>query len=249
MPDQDEFDPIGRNWRHAYDLLLGGTSDVDHIANEVLLAVTRMVRRSGGCTVLPDLQRALEDFWIACYSRASLWHDITSDGAYHLLDARLDALAKGVTDRRIEMIAIRSARAVAMQLAQGSLQPKHTTALKQYFGAQIVEHLVCHRALDPARAHAVGLAVSTCEQAHAVHDAVLERLRPALAKVGARLAEDPTGRTVRRLRLVPPPGLDDLLFADEYRFDVAVARQRPVNSDTSHIQETPGREPDEGAPC
>src|SRR5947208_1051916 len=120
MPDQDEFEPLARQWRSAFDSYLNsGATEV--IADEAIRVATAMLRCCGGCPILPQLSDALWQYRDAIQNH-SLW-DPSPHEADLVLKEKLDSLARDVSDQRISTVAIRSAKVTAFQLKQGGLAP------------------------------------------------------------------------------------------------------------------------------
>lgn len=218
MADQDEFDPIGRDWRRAYEQCVGGEQDTDTVGESLLRALTRMLQHSGGCTVFDDLEAALERLVTAVPSADG---EPARRQVYAEFAAELDRVARkpGTIDHRLDVVAIRTARGLGTQLLNGSYTPGVPGALRNHLGMQIAQNMLCHRTLDAARAHAVGLSFTSHASAHVYHDHLIEALHDHIARIGRQLALDPTGGRVRHLRLVPSQTTAAMLWDDTWRLD------------------------------
>lgn len=219
MPDQDEFDPIGRDWRRAYDQCVGGEQDTDKIGESLMRALTRMLQHSGGCAVFDDLDAALDRLVSAL---PTLDGDLARRQAYADFAAELDRIARkpGVIDHRLDVVAIRTARGLGAQLLNGTYMPGVPGALRNHLGTHIAQNMLCHRVLDAARAHAVGLAFTSHLSAHEHHDRLIEALRDHIARIGRQLALDPSGGRVRHARLVPSQTTAAMLWDDTWRLEI-----------------------------
>lgn len=218
MPDQDDFDPIGKDWARAYDACVRGEDPVA-TADELLRAVARMLRKCGGCPSFTDIEAALTAYWLKLSAARALETTVDESVSREFHQA-LDSTYRDVTDWRIDIIAMRTARVIALELEQGVYSPEHPAELKIHLGAQIVEHLVCHRSLDAARAHAVGLAFQTNKAAYDYHNQVLMLAREQIRKLGRQLSLDPTAQSLRRPRILPPVNTASILFdAERFRLD------------------------------
>src|SRR5438105_299176 len=138
MPDQDDFEPLARQWRPAFNSYLdSGTADV--IADEAIRVATAMLRCCGGCSILSQLSDALWQYREAIQTRF-LWNPSPQE-ADLVLKGRLDSIARDVSDQRISTIAIRSAKVTAFQLKQGELAPHRSPELQLHLASQIIKNL------------------------------------------------------------------------------------------------------------
>src|SRR5690348_15744032 len=218
MPDQDEFDPVGRDWKRAYALCASG-GDLEEAGDEVLRAVTRMIRRCGGCPSFREIEALLKDFWHGIEDANTRSRDSLSSD-WLQFDACLGRLYKGACDNRIDMIALRTARVMAHEMAEELSVLERRAEIGFRLGILLVQNIICHRALDVARAHGVGIAFRTPTAAHAYHDELLSRIHEHIRKIGTQLTVDPSGQSVRRLRVLPQSETSAMLFDDKrFRFD------------------------------
>ena len=216
MPDQDDFEPLARQWRPAYSGYLdSGAADV--IADEAIRVATAMLRCCGGCPLLSQLSDALWQYRDAIQTR-SLWNPSPHE-ADLVLKERLDSFARDVSDQRISTIAIRSAKVAAFQLKQGELAPHRSFELRLHLASQIIHDLISHCFLDAARAQAVGGRFRIVAQSRTFYDNVMSHIDSAAYKLAHRLVDDPTGKGLRRFRIVPKPTTASMMFNTDFRLD------------------------------
>lgn len=205
MADQDEFEPPGQEWNATKDCYVNDGRAED-VGKEILKVLPRVIRTIGGCPIFLEINAVLHRYSEERNSNAnsgSLWGNLPSPFPTGQVNNALDDLALKTKDRRLDTVAIKSARIVACQLSSNRFIPAQPIELSNHLGASIIEHYICHRVLDTARALAVGPRFRTFAQSHAFHDQVLEYLQPSIQKFGAQLASDPTGQLFRR-----PSGLE-----------------------------------------
>ncbi len=216
MPDQDDFEPLGRQWRPAFDSYLdAGAADV--IADEAIRVATTMLRCCGGCTILAQLSDALWQYRVVTQT-GSLWNPSPQE-ADLVLKGRLDNIERDVSDQRISAIALRSAKVTAFQLKQGEIAPQRPSELQLHLASQIIKDLVSHCFLDAARAQAVGGRFRSVAQSGEFYDNVMGYLDAAAYKLAQRLLNHPTGKGLRRLRIVPKATTTSMMFNPEFRLD------------------------------
>jgi hypothetical protein len=141
-------------------------------------------------------------------------------GAGLLLSESLDRLAKTVCDDRIGTIAMRSAKIIALQLRRGDIEPYRLFELKIHLASQIIRDLIRHCFLDTARAFAVGGRFRKGTESQAFYDQVMNHIDSAIPALGTRLADNPTGKDLRRYRIVPKPTTASMMFNEDFRLDV-----------------------------
>lgn len=216
MPDQDDFEPLARQWHPAFDGYLDSVAG-DIIADEAIRVATAMLRYCGGCPILLELSDALWQYRDAIQTR-SLWNPSPNE-ADLVLKERLDSLARDVSDQRISTVAIRSAKVTAFQLKQGELAPHRSFDLRLHLASQIIKDLISHCFLDAARAQAVGGRFRSIAQSSAFYDNVMGHIDSAAHKLAHRLVDDPTGKGLRRFRIVPKATTASMMFNTDFRLD------------------------------
>lgn len=217
MPDQDDFEPLARQWHPAFDSYLdSGSAEV--VAEEAIRVATAMLRCCGGCPILPELSEALWQYRDTIRTD-SLWQH-SPQGAGPLLNESLDRLAKTVCDDRIGTVAIRSAKIIALQLRRGDIEPHRHFELKIHLASQIIKDLIRHCFLDTARAFAVGGRFRKGTESQAFYDHVMNHIDSGVPSLGTRLANNPTGKGFRRYRIVPKPTTASMMFNEDFRLDV-----------------------------
>ena len=224
MADQDEFEKLGPEWQRVYERYRDGGESYE-VGDEILLTLPRVLRVIGGCQNFRALETVLQEYWADKYQssgKRSLWDTAPTPFPKGKLNDLLDDLTRKTRDRRLDTVAIRSARIVACQLSSHEFLPAKSTELSNHLGACIIQDYICHRVLDMARAHAVGVRFLTFADSHAFHDEVLDYLGPALRKYGQQLALDPTGQFIRRVpRLIEKRTTASMLFDGEnFQLDV-----------------------------
>lgn len=216
MPDQDDFEPLAKQWHPAYyNYLDSGPADV--VADEAIRVATAMLRYCGGCPILPQLSEALWQYRDAIQTD-SLWNKPLRE-ADLLLNERLDSLARTVSDERIGTVAIRSAKITALQLRRSEIAPHRSCELKIHLASQVIKDLIRHCFLDTARAYAVGGRFRSGAESQAFYDNVMSHIDSAVCALGTRLANDPTGKGLRRYRIVPKPTTASMMFNEDFRLD------------------------------
>ena len=171
-----------------------------------------------GGPILPELSEALWQYRDIIRTD-SLWRRPPA-GAGLLLSERLDSLAKTVCDERIGTVAIRSAKIIALQLRRGDIEPHRLFELKIHLASQIIRDLIRHCFLDTARAFAVGGRFRSGPESQAFYDNVMNHINSAVPALGTRLADNPTGKGLRRYRIVPKPTTASMMFNEDFRLDV-----------------------------
>jgi hypothetical protein len=216
MPDQDDFEPLARQWHPAYDSYLdSGSADV--VADEAIRVATAMLRCCGGCPILPELSETLWQYRDMIRTD-SLWSNSPHDSGL-LLNDRLDALAKTVCDDRIGTVAIRSAKIIALQLRRGDIKAHRLFELRLHLASQIIRDLIRHCFLDAARAIAVGGRFRSSSESQAFYDNVMKHIDSAVPTIGTRLANNPTGKGIKRYRIVPKLTTASMMFNEDFRLD------------------------------
>ncbi len=217
MPDQDDFEPLARKWRPAFDVYLD-SGPADMVADEAIRVATAMLRNCGGCSILPQLSDALWQYRETIQTN-TLWNKPPHE-ANLLLNGRLESLARVVSDQRIDTLAIRSAQITALQLKRGDLVPNRPFELKIHLASQIIKDLIRHCFLDTARAYAVGGRFRSSAESQAFYDNVMSHINSIVRGLGNRLATDPTGKGLRRCRIVPKATTASMMFSEAFRLDV-----------------------------
>src|SRR6266568_747116 len=216
MPDQGEFEPLARQWKPAFEDYQDNAAS-DAIADEALRVVAAMLRCCGGCPILPRLHDMLWEYQGGVVSH-TIWTPSSHEVDY-LLNEKLDLLAQNVGDQRVEMVAIRSARKVALQLKEQMVTPRRPSELKSHLATQIIKDLIGHCFLDAARASAVGGRFLTGEEAHDFYDEVMGHIDLGARQMGYRLAINPTGKRLQRYRVLPVKHTtSSIIYSDDFRF-------------------------------
>jgi len=217
MPDLDDFEPLARQWKPLCNEYVDGSDSAYAIADEAISVATAMLRRCGGCPLLPELTEALEHYHLAIQggngSRQALREAIAQ------LNQRFDTLAQTVRNERIGTLAIRSAKITALQLYGGTVIPDGSTSLAGHLASQLIKDLIGHCFLDTARAYAVGRRFSTHVESQAFYDTVMQRIDSTAPSLGKRLAQDPTGKSLRHLRAIPKQATPLPQYDEGYRLN------------------------------
>ncbi len=216
MPGQDDFEPLARQWRPAFSGYLDHTA-ADSIADEAIRVATAMLRSCGGCPILSQLSDALLQYWDAIQTN-SLWNSPPHE-ADLVLKERLESLTRDVSDQRISTVAIRSANVTAFQLKQGKLAPHRSFELRLNLASQIIKDLIRHCFLDAARAQAVGGRFRSVAQSQEFYDNVMSHIDSATQKLAHRLVDNPTGKGLRKFRIVPKETTASMMFNTDFRLD------------------------------
>ncbi len=217
MPDQDDFEPLARQWKPLCNAYVNSDASAHSIADDAIRVATAMLRCCGGCPILPDLADALEQYSEAIRT-GNLWKKPSSVPDTQL-SQKLDALARVVSNERISTIAIRSAKITAIQIHEGSGTSDRRNDLETHLASQIIKDLIGHCFLDTARAYAVGKRFSTNAASQPFYDTIMQRIDSAIPALGARLAQDPTGKSLRHLRAIPKQTIVPMIYNQEYRLD------------------------------
>ena len=167
MPDLDDFEPLARQWKSLCNDYVDSDVSAYAIADEAIRVANAMLRRCGGCPILPELAEALGQYNQAIQAGKS------SQQADAQLNQRLDTLARVVNDERISTLAIRSAKITALQLHESTGIPGRSNNLEVHLASQIIKDLIGHCFLDTARAYALGNRFSTNAKSQAFYDTVL----------------------------------------------------------------------------
>lgn len=201
MPDLDDFEPLARQWKPLCNEYVDGSDSASTIADEAISVATAMLRRCGGCPILPDLTDALEHYHLAIQGGNASGQVLREAAAQ--LSQRLDTLAQTVSNERISTLAIKSAKITALQLYEGAVTLGGSNNLAGHLASQLIKDLIGHCFLDTARAYAVGRRFSTNAESQAFYDTVMQRIDFVAPPLGKRLAQDPTGKSLGHLRAVP----------------------------------------------
>ncbi len=220
MPDQDEYEPLARQWLNGYKRYIDdANSTYEEIADDALRVVTKMLRDCGGCSLLPQMTDLL---WQ--YQLQLIQGNLFSEYSYEVLtqfNDRLDMLAKSVANRRIETVAIRSARTVAMQLQTGRVGVDDYSTLRYQIAAQVVKDLIRHSFLDKARAFSIGRRFPNETEAHQFYNCVLTSIDQGMESLVKQFIDRPHGE---RLRYSSPffkkQSTRSMLFDRRFRMDI-----------------------------
>lgn len=217
MPDLDDFEPLARQWKSLCSNYVGSDVSAYAIADEAIRVANAMLRRCGGCPILPELAEALEHYNGAI--QAEKLGRKPSRHADAQLNQSLDTLARSVSNERISTIAIRSTKIIALQLHEGAATLSGSNNLDVHLASQIIKDLIGHCFLDTARAYAVGNRFSTSAKSQAFYDTVMQRIDFVTPTLGKRLAQDPTGKSLERLLTVPKQTVTPTLYDKVYRLN------------------------------
>ncbi len=214
MVDLDDFDPMGSQWKLAKQSFLGGASS-EEVADEALRVVAAMLRACGGCSILPQLQDILWEYYNKIASHA-LWSPTLKE-ADATLHEKLNLLSKddAVCDKRIETVALRSTARAALQLRENCPHSLRLTHLRTHLAAFIIKDLIGHSFLDITRAISVGERFATNEQAFQFYEDVMGHIEPGALSMGHRLSRKPTAERLQRYRLVTRTDTTSSLLYDE----------------------------------
>lgn len=207
MPDQDEFAPLAQRWKSVHEMFLLDKPPTE-IADAAFRTLREMLRECGGCLLISELVLHLEQFSAASAKRTTAGWQVLEE-AERELASKLDQRARDLNNRRIDAVAVRSCRIAAIDIAFGRFPQDFGPA----FASLVAENLVCHFALDRARAMAVG--AYSEQHARQVHTQVLEILAPQLQRLGKRWISDPTAQFTMRVRLQPQLGTAAILAREE----------------------------------
>lgn len=199
MPDQDDFEPLARQWHPAFvDYQSEATSE--EVAEEALRVAAAMLRFCGGCPILPQLSDLLWQYQLKA-ADDSLWNPLSQEAFVHLNDA-LNSLARDVSDQRICTVAIRSAKIVSLQLQEKDVAPDRPFALSKYLATQVIKDLISHCFLDAARAYSVGGRFQTGTDAHLFYEEVTSSIDSVVGKMASQLTRRPTGKRLRQAHVL-----------------------------------------------
>lgn len=207
VPDQDEFAPLAIRWRPVHEMFLLDKPPKE-IADAAFRILREMLRECGGCPLLGELVGCLEQFSAVTVERPTVGWQILGD-AERALVSKLDVRARDLDNRRIDAVAVRSCRMAAIDIAFGRF-PKDIGAS---FAALVAKNLLCHFALDRARAFSVS--AQTEQHVRQIHAQVLEILAPYLERFGDHWIKDPTAQFIMRVRLEPQMGTAAILAREE----------------------------------
>jgi hypothetical protein len=225
MADQDEYEPLARQWKTSYELFVnavGRSEDLDaeckEIADSALHTVTKMLRVCGGCSLLAKLTNLLWEEHLHMMP-GSLFYEDAWPTLLRIYN-QLDELATHVADHRIDMIAIRAARTVAVELYQKQLAYTNYQTFHHQVTAQVLKDLIRHSFLDKARAFSVGKRFSAGREAYQFYQAVMRCIENNMQDIVQQFASHPTGTGLRyRSRLFPKQKTSNILDNEYFRMD------------------------------
>ncbi len=219
MADQDEYEPLARQWKKNYERYVGDpNSKCEEIADGALRTVTKMLRSCGGCSLLPELTDLLWDCQLKMM-QGNLFSEDSWQTLMHI-NNQLDALAKDVADQRIDMVAIRSIRTVAVKLGVSGTQRASYDTFHNQVAAQIVKDLVRHSFLDKARAFSVGKRFSNGEEAYHFYQQVMTFIDSGIDSVVRQFVNHPNGEGLRyRSQLCLKQSTRAMLYDESFRLD------------------------------
>jgi hypothetical protein len=201
MVDLDDFDPMGKQWDHAHQDFSDNGSD-EQVADEALRVAAAMLRACGGCSILPQLQECLWEYYQTISSH-TLWSPTLKEADAALYE-KLDLLSQVdlVCDKRIETIAIRSTKRMALQLREQHASSERPIQLQTKLATLIIKDLIGHSFLDLSRAMSVGKRFTTPEQAFQFYDEVMKCIESGAVSIGRRLARKPNAERLQRYRII-----------------------------------------------
>lgn len=220
MIDQEDFDPMGKQWNPAHNDFLSGASS-EKVADEALRVATVMLRVCKGCSILPHLHEILWEYYTKI-SEHALWSPTLKE-ADALLYKKLESLTKedGITDKRIETIAIRSTKKMALHLRENKVVSLRYSQLQTRLASLLIKDLIGHSFLDLARAMSVGKRFATHEQAFEFYSEVIEHIEPGATQIGRRLVRKPTAERLKGYRILKNTHTTrSMLYDEEFRFDL-----------------------------
>lgn len=220
MIDLEDFDPMGKQWKPAHDDFLNGSSS-EKVADEALRVAAIMLRVCKGCSTLPQLHEILWEYYKKVSSH-TLWSPTLGEADTTLYE-KLDLLSREseTTDKRIETVAIRSAKKMALQLRERNIHSQRYPQLRIELASLIIKDLIGHSFLDLSRAISVGNRFATHEQAFQFYTEVMEDIEPGVAKMGRRLARKPTAERLQGYRILKNTHTTrSMLYNEDFRFDI-----------------------------
>lgn len=207
MPDQDDFEPGGRVWRKLERMYFDEAQSAEDISAHLQSRIALMLRICGGIPVLPELLRMLSDYYDKVTKR-TLWQWQASGSAEAELEDLLRQLEVNHARSRLSMVAIRSARAIAVDLACNDTCPVPPFKVPE----RIVIDIARHMFLDRARALAIGKRFTSSLESYIFYEEVMRRFNPHAKRMAASLAHDHSGRTVKRDRIAVRSATRTLMY-------------------------------------
>lgn len=219
MPDQDEYEPLAKQWSSEYKRYIDDfASTGKDIADGALRTVTRMLRECGGCPLLPEITEIL---WQSQPQLAQ--GNLFSVSPYVVVEhinQLLEGLRRKVADQRIEAVSVRAAQTVAFQLRAGLNNGKDYGRFQSQLASQIVKDLIRHCFLDKARAFSVGRRFSSSDEASRFFDNVMSYIDHGLEGLVKQLITRPGGEKLRyRSPFFRRRSTKSMLFDEAYRMD------------------------------
>ena len=154
-----------------------------------------MLRDCGGCLLLPQMTDLLWQYQFQL-AQGSLF-TATSQEALIQINDQLDILARSVANQRIEMVAIRSARTVAIQLRTSQVKSEDYHTLQYRFATQVIKDLIRHSFLDKARAFSVGKRFHNVTEAYQFYSHVMTSIDQGIGSLVKQFVRRPNGRHLR----------------------------------------------------
>lgn len=225
MADEDKYEPLARQWSESYKRYVSNSNHVDdlnseckEIADGALRTVTKMLRSCGGCPLLLQLTNLLWDCQLKMMPG-----NLFSEDSWQILvhiNNQLDVLAKDVANQRIDMVAIRSVRAVAVELCVSKMQQASYHELHNQVAKMMVKDLIRHSFLDKARAFSVGKRFSDGEEAHHFYQQVMTFIESGMEGVVKQFINHLNGKGLRyRSQLCRKQSTRAMLHDEKWRLD------------------------------
>jgi hypothetical protein len=214
MVDLDDFDPMGKQWQHAHQNFLDNTSS-EQVADEATRVAAAMLRACGGCSLLPQLQEFLWEYYKTISSH-TLWSPTLKEADATLYE-KLDLLSQvdGVCDKRIEAVAMRSTKRMALELREKHASSERYAELQGKLGTLVIKDLIGHSFLDLSRAMSVGKRFTTYEQAFQFYDEVMKCIEPGAVSMGRGLARKPNAERLKGYRIMKKTHTTSSILYDE----------------------------------
>lgn len=190
MPDQDDFESGGKAWNQVYRMYVEGDPPQEIVAL-LQSRIALLLKVSGGIPHLPFMVEAVQRLEQGVIKR-SLWQWQSGQVPEQHFEETMRRLERICAPRRLEMVAIRSTRALATEVVSGELALAQPVALAE----RIVVDVACHCCLDRARALAVGKAFQIGLESHEFYQEILKLFLPHAQRMGRSLMDDPLGNTV-----------------------------------------------------
>jgi|SRR5579875_614125 len=218
MPDLDQYEPLAGKWRSIYKSYVeNADSKSEEIADAALRVITAMLRACHGCVLLPQITQLL---WK--YQPQLIPQSLFSNSAQEALaqfNHQLAVLVQGMTDQRIEMVAVRAAQTVALHMVHQRVAAQDYSTLQQYVGAQVIKDLIRHCFLDKARAFSVGKRFRDGAEAYGFYQHVMSSIEGGMGSLVKQFVERPNGERLRYRSFLKKQSTKAMLHDEGWRMD------------------------------